>query len=42
MKFGEKLPNGEWTGGMGSLMRHYGRRNEDAQLVFNPQIPDYS
>lgn len=40
--FGQKMPNGEWTGGMASLLRHYGRRNEDDQLVFNPQIQDYS
>lgn len=40
--FGTKLPNGDWTGGMGQLLNHYGSRNEDAQLVFNPSIEDYT
>jgi len=40
--FGEKQPNGEWTGGMGQLLNHYGSRNEDFTLVFNPQIEDYT
>lgn len=40
--FGVKQPDGTWTGGMGQLLNHYGSRNEDAQLVFNPQIEDYS
>lgn len=40
--FGTKQPDGTWTGGMGRLVTHYGSRNEDSQLVFDPQIQDYS
>lgn len=41
-RFGVKQPNGEWTGEMGKMLAHYGSRNEDSQLVFNPQIDNYS
>jgi len=30
-----------WDEGMGRLRTYYGKRNTDAQLIMNPQIPDY-
>lgn len=31
-----------YQNGIDKIKRHYGTRNEDAQLVFNPQIQDYT
>jgi hypothetical protein len=43
-KYGERVPTGRgftFTGGRMALTQYYGKRNEDAQLIFNPQIQDY-
>lgn len=40
--FGVKRPDGIWTGGMGQVIAHYGSRDEEEQLVFNPYIQDYN
>lgn len=37
-RFGIKQGNGQWTGGMGSLIQHYAQRNEDSFLEFKSDI----
>lgn len=39
-RFGVKQANGEWTGGMGSLIQHYASRNEDTFLSISSDLRD--